>query len=434
MYQNLLCTVVHWVVILPIILCLVPVIVVCYLVGGTIIRVYDNCFGKNNKFKRVSLSSSANLIALEREAVADLVAQNKGIHVDFYNQPVSYEINDHKICIESHSVVFRQTLFNPNAKHILLIHGANSGPIVWFPCVPLLVADNYVVHCIALPGFGETLISANVLNLNANDLLDCFVKYLSAYIKLNCLDRVRVIGHSFGAFLATALACRFPEGCEMMVLVNGIGIFPILGPTTIYWCILFYFGFPNGLIKRFGNNFNLVVFAYLSVVNCVDPYVYWNIAQMSCIDSIGEILISRFIEFNGYQGWCKCTLLSELLTTDTIPPIAMIWGIDDHLTPLCFAQYLSNLTTDPQNNAIPIELIDAWHNPIHKNNGIDFTVALIGVFNKATKLVKVNYTEKMCIDTAVHNVYASFSMTETTKHINDMIGNIQKVTNSYRIN
>lgn len=204
---------------------------------------------------------------------------------------------------------------------------------------PKWVADGYDVHCIALPGFGESVVSDDALTLTTEYTLELFVQYIRIYLQNNCLSdsgpKARFVGHSFGAYLASVVSYRFPEYCETLVLVNGPGIFPILGSNTIYWCAIFKYGFPNYYARQIGWCINAVVFSWLSFINCENVQLYWTVAQMTCKDGIGESLASKFVFFDGLRGRFLCTALADMLYSTTAP-IAMIWGSNDMITPLHF--------------------------------------------------------------------------------------------------
>lgn len=420
--------VINWFAICIILLFLPLICSICVLVGGFLIDMDEiGKFYNSQTFKFSISTSSKNLLAIENKAAINITVSYPDVEFIGCDQEMSIEVVgvDSAYAIKSHSMVFRSKT-KPSKKQLVLVHGANSGPPVWFPCAPSLVEKGYEVHCLALPGFGETFITENILKLSKEQLLQLFVNYIKVYIHETCPStKAYVVGHSFGAYLAAALACRHPECCEVNVFVNGPGIFPILDASSIYWCILFNWGVPNFLARQIGSSLNAVLFAYLSFSHYTDPLVYWDIAQMTCSESFGDILVSRFIFFDGYQGRFNCTILSELVSSETVP-IAMVWGTNDIITPLHVAEFFSTLsmhTTDP----LGIEYINAGHNPISKNHGVDFAVALMNTIEKAQKLVKVNPAGKMKIDQVLENVYASFSLSETKCRIDKLFTSIHSI-------
>jgi pimeloyl-ACP methyl ester carboxylesterase len=415
----------HWVA-FCILLVWLPILAIFGMVLGALLVVVDtlNKWIRHDTARYRICTSSANLLELEKETVDEFIGQNPNVHYSFCDQMISVDIDGTQIPVQSHSVKFFSPTSQPSRK-IIFVHGANSGPMVWLPCIPMLVEDGYEVHCLALPGFGESLVSDSILHTRVEHLLDFLIDYVKKYMDQNGVSRAYVVGHSFGAFLASVFCCRYPQYCESVVLANGPGIFPILGELTIYWCILFKGGFPNFFLRQIGSYVNTVLFAYCSLRGWNDPNSHRIIAQMTCAESFGESITSRFVYFDGFQGRFHCTVLSELLSCET-SPIAMIWGIEDHLTPLQLGTTFANFGKEP----LGVECIDAWHNPMCK--GTEFAMALLRIVNNpaAKHLKKVNPNGKKLVEKAVKNVYASFCLSETKYQLDTLVSSINAILNN----
>ena len=89
---------------------------------------------------------------------------------------------------------------------VVCLHAAASGPATWEPVRAGLGAT---VHCPALPGHpGGPRLAAYPLTAFRDAVLE----------ELRNLDRVVLIGHSLGAFVASMVAMERPEQVERLVL------------------------------------------------------------------------------------------------------------------------------------------------------------------------------------------------------------------------
>ena len=101
---------------------------------------------------------------------------------------------------------------------IVLLHGGTGGGANWFRVLPLLIA-HYRLLAPDLPGFGlsEPVEPAAPMGVLAADIL---VRWLDA----NALDRVHVVGTSFGGLAALRLAQRHPDRVATLFLLDAAGL------------------------------------------------------------------------------------------------------------------------------------------------------------------------------------------------------------------
>lgn len=202
------------------------------------------------------------------------------------------------------SLVFRGS--SPQAQPLLLIHGANSGPVFWLPVVKkLLPAGNYEIHCLALPGFGLTVVDnlQKFLSLSSKQMKEELVEFVHSYIRKRFQEQQPqpvVVGHSFGGFIAAQID---PGLCKHLVLINPAGLFPIFGAHTVFWGAIFYWGLPNSLFRRFGR-----------FLRC-----------------LGDVVVSKFVDFTGWTARWKHPVFGALMTAST--PTTFVWGENDAIIP-----------------------------------------------------------------------------------------------------
>ncbi len=61
-------------------------------------------------------------------------------------------------------------------------------------------------------------------------------EYIRSYkLKFTNNNTPIIVGHSFGGYLSSAFACQYPLLCKSIILVNSVGIFPILGSHGHFW-------------------------------------------------------------------------------------------------------------------------------------------------------------------------------------------------------
>ena len=104
---------------------------------------------------------------------------------------------------------------------VMLIHGSGPGVTAWANwrlAIPAL-AEQYRVIAPDMLGFGYTDRPANVA-YNLDTWLDHTVAFMDALD----LDRVNLVGNSFGGALSLALTIRYPERVERLVLMGAAGV------------------------------------------------------------------------------------------------------------------------------------------------------------------------------------------------------------------
>jgi pimeloyl-ACP methyl ester carboxylesterase len=100
---------------------------------------------------------------------------------------------------------------------ILLIHGICDSSRTWQDLIPTLAADH-------------TVIAPDLLGHGASDKpradysVAAYANAMRDLLSVLDVDRVTVVGHSFGGGVAMQFAYQFPERCERLVLVSTGGI------------------------------------------------------------------------------------------------------------------------------------------------------------------------------------------------------------------
>ena len=104
---------------------------------------------------------------------------------------------------------------------LLFLHGGGVNP-GWRLCHQAL-AQHFTVYIPSHPGFGYTLRPEWM-----NRVADMSVFYLWLLEELG-IERVHLVGHSFGGWLAADMATVCPQVVERLVLVDAAGLKPLQG-------------------------------------------------------------------------------------------------------------------------------------------------------------------------------------------------------------
>ncbi len=88
----------------------------------------------------------------------------------------------------------------------------------FWPVAERLAPLGYQVHLIDLPGFGQSDLPPQVWGV------EDYQRFVVAYLDDRHLDRVAVLGHSFGGRIGLVLAAEHPERVSKMVLADAAGL------------------------------------------------------------------------------------------------------------------------------------------------------------------------------------------------------------------
>ncbi len=99
---------------------------------------------------------------------------------------------------------------------VLLVHGWPDSVYLWRHQIPVLVNAGYRVIALDLPGFGQSdrPTEANAYKLRA------IVGYLKGILATLGVERVRVVGHDWGASISWLFTTLFPTEVEQLVALS----------------------------------------------------------------------------------------------------------------------------------------------------------------------------------------------------------------------
>lgn len=207
---------------------------------------------------------------------------------------------------------------------LVLLHGLVDCHRTWRRVAPRL-AERFRVYLPDLPGHG---LSGRP---DAPYTIEWYADTVAAWLEEVGLDRVHVIGHSFGGGVAQALLLRHRARIERLVLVASGGLgpevgvplrlaaFPVFGPLLAPAVIRI----ATPIVLRLaGGDYarpEPEEIARLAWLNAAPgSALAFRRTVAGCIDVFGQI----------EQAWDRLHLVDDL------PPIALVWGERDRVVPV----------------------------------------------------------------------------------------------------
>ena len=239
-----------------------------------------------------------------------------------------------------------------NGEPILLIHGSGPGVSAWANWRLVLPELEGKARAIApdMVGFGYSEMEGE-LNFDIQMWLDQLTGLLDG---LN-LDRVSIVGNSFGGGIALHFAARYPERVKKIVLMGSVGAaFPITYGLDRVWG---YDASPLAMRDLIG------IFAYDKTI-VTDDLIDLRY-QASIRGDVQERFSALFPAPR--QRWIDALALDETSLKELPHPVLLIHGKDDEVIPLEASQTLESLlpnarlvTIDQCGHWVQIEHTDAF--------------------------------------------------------------------------
>jgi pimeloyl-ACP methyl ester carboxylesterase len=110
------------------------------------------------------------------------------------------------------------TYITGEGQPVLALHGWGGTARSFWPVAEKLSAQSYRIHLLDLPGFGQSDLPPQTWGVGD------YVQFVVAYLDSAGLDRVSVLGHSFGGRISLVLAADHPARVRKMVLANSAGL------------------------------------------------------------------------------------------------------------------------------------------------------------------------------------------------------------------
>jgi len=256
---------------------------------------------------------------------------------------------------------------------LLLLHGLGRDHTTWLPVIDAL-ARRYTVIAPDLLGHGESD------KPRADYSVGGFANGMRDLLTVLGIDKVTVVGHSFGGGVAMQFAYQFPERTERMVLVGSGGLGPEVSPairaitTTGFYQVMGLLTLPG--VRQVGS-------AGLRALSRTGVKEFRDFDEVASIyesfrDPAARAAIRHVVRaVVDWQGQIV-TMADRAYLTEAMP-MCVIWGEDDRVIPVSHADRAAVLAPAARVELIP----NAGHFP-HKDHPERF-VKLLNDFVRTTR-------------------------------------------------
>ena len=144
-----------------------------------------------------------------------------------------------KITIEDMKINY---ICEGEGQNVLVLHGWGANIDTVMPIVNLL-KSNFKVYALDLPGFGSSDEPKEVYGSKEYaEIVKKFIDYME-------MERVILIGHSFGGKISIWLGSLYPEIVDKIVLIDSAGLIPKRGLK--YYIKVYSFKLLKAIYKEF---------------------------------------------------------------------------------------------------------------------------------------------------------------------------------------
>lgn len=197
-------------------------------------------------------------------------------------------------------------------KVIVLLHGWGGNHDSFYPIFQELKND-YEVVSLDFPGFGESELANSVWGINE------YTEHLRSFLENMKIEKVNLVGHSFGGTIAASFSILYPELVENLVLVSA----KLLKPKRELKKVLYQIGAKTGKLAT--------TFLNKETQNILRKKLYDYIGEYDYFEAEG-ILQKNFVQV------INTDLKEDLKKIKSRTLI--VWGEKDDVTPISDARII----------------------------------------------------------------------------------------------
>lgn len=140
------------------------------------------------------------------------------------NVPVAertfYELNGLRVAAVHHTPSTASATAPASAQPIpvVLLHGWGASSDLMLPVAERLYPLGYTVYTLDLPGFGASDIPPNTWSIHD------YAKFIIAFLDQLAIERVHLVGHSFGGRISLVLGADYPQRVAKLALADSAGV------------------------------------------------------------------------------------------------------------------------------------------------------------------------------------------------------------------
>ena len=237
-------------------------------------------------------------------------------------------------------------------KHILFIHGLGSSPLVWRD-IPQALSEYFHTIAIDLIGFGES--DKPQLNYTISYFAQ-FIKNFLTQIGIKDKDKITIIGHSLGGYIAIEYAIENKTHIEKLVLIDSSGMLEKPTPLLEQYLDAAMETDPNlrySKVKKVFENLLAVPSRLIPII--VDIFI-------SVIEKPG----ARHAFESAFRNSTTTSINLERLKQIKDIPCLIMWGEKDSLIPVDHINKFRQILKD----AKLMVIADAGHSPFVEKTAI----------------------------------------------------------------
>ena len=237
-------------------------------------------------------------------------------------------------------------------KHILFIHGLGSSPIVWRD-IPQALSEHFHTITVDLIGFG----GSDKPELNYT--IGYFVQFIQNFLRqigINDGDKITIIGHSLGGYIAIEYAIKNREHIDKLVLIDTSGMLDRPTPLLEQYLDAAMETDPNlryNKVKKVFENLLAIPSRLLPII--VDIFI-------SVIEKPG----AKHAFESAFRNSTTTSINLERLKQIKDIPCLIMWGEKDSLIPVDHINKFRQILKD----AKLMVIADAGHSPFVEKTAI----------------------------------------------------------------
>ncbi len=196
---------------------------------------------------------------------------------------------------------------------LVLIHGAGGNHLYWPPEIRRL--RGFCVYTVDLPGHGKSS------TIDGQQSIEEYTRYMVEWLESLKLRRAVIVGHSMGSAIALTLAIHYPN------YVVGLGLMGAGARLRVLPDLLSYIADPTTYLKATDL---LVTFSF----SANTPARLIELASKRLLETRQSVLHGDLIACNRFDVMDQLGSINQ--------PTLVLCGTEDQMTPLRYAQFLSN--------------------------------------------------------------------------------------------
>jgi pimeloyl-ACP methyl ester carboxylesterase len=234
-----------------------------------------------------------------------------------------------------------------NNKHLLFIHGLGSSSLAWRD-FPDALSEHFHTICVDLMGFGGSE-KLKELDYTIKGFSKFIMDFLGQAIKLKQDEKVSIIGHSLGGYIALQVATENKDIIEKLVLIDSSG--KLNGPTPLLKLYLDAAMERNPMLR------------YDKVKEVFEKMYAHPSRLLPIVIDLFNYAIEKPCARDAFESTFRNSTTtrveSDRLKQISNIPCLIIWGRKDNLIPL---EYVKEFMNDLPNAKLQI-IEDSGHSP-----------------------------------------------------------------------